>query len=160
MAFTPLMKRPEDVSKVQWLERCRERVLSLQLDPEVQNNLLIWQWLLSGLIVDPSEIKFMMEGPMFESSTYRSVLQKGFEKGLEEGREEGRQQGIEQGERKNAIKSILKVLDTRFHIGTEQNVQLLLETIEDLQRLEVLLQTAVQAESFAAFAQTLLTNGK
>ena len=85
---------------------------------------------------------------MIESSTYRSILQQGIE------------QGIEQGERKSTIKSILKVLDTRFHIGTDQTLQLSLDDIEDLQRLETLFETALHAESLAVFIQTLITNGK
>lgn len=85
-----------------------------------------------------------MGGRMIESSTYRYILQKGFE----------------EGERKGAVKSILNVLDARFHIGTDQTLQLSLEGIEDLQRLKSLLRTAAQTESFAAFMQTLVNKGK
>ena len=149
MAFTPLMKPPPDVSStVEWIERCREQVLALQLPTEVQNDLLLWQWLLSGIIVNLSDIAHLMEGTMLESSTYRYILQTGIE------------QGIEQGERKSTVKSILKVLDTRFRVGTDQTLQLSLEGIEDLQRLETLLETALRTESLAAFMQTLGTNGK
>ena len=40
-AFTPLMKRPDDVSAVEWVERCHEQVRALDLDFDVQNNLLL-----------------------------------------------------------------------------------------------------------------------
>ena len=84
---------------------------------------------------------------MLESSTYRYILQQGIEQGIEQGAlrqgiELGIEQGIEQGERKNAVKSILNVLDARFHVGAEQTLRLSLEGIEDLQRLEQLLRTA------------------
>lgn len=38
-------------------------------------------WILSGLIVDPAEIRHLLEGPMLESSTYRYILQQGIEQG-------------------------------------------------------------------------------
>ena len=148
MAFTPLMKRPDDVSAVEWIER----VLSLELDSEVQSNLLLWQWILSGLIVDLSEIEHLMEETMIESSTYRYILQKGIE--------QGRQEGIEEGRQQTTVENILNVLDARFRIGTEQTLQLSLEGIEDMQRLKVLLRTAAQAENLASFMRTLVTNGK
>ncbi len=81
---------------------------------------------------------------MLESSTYRYILQIGFE--------EGRQQ--------TTVENILNVLDARFHIGTEQTLQLSLEGIEDMQRLKALLRTAAQAESLASFMRALVTNGK
>ena len=88
---------------------------------------------------------------MLESSTYRYILQQGIEQGIE--------RGIEQGERKNAVNSILNVLDARFRVGAEQTLKLSLEGITDLQRLEQLLRTAAQAENFEAFMRTLITNG-
>ena len=147
MAFTPLMHPPEGVSSVEWVERCHQTTRALPLASDLQNNLLIWQWILSGLIVDPTEIRHLLEGPMLESSTYRYILQQGIE------------QGIEQGERKNAVNSILNVLDVRFRVGAEQTLKLSLEGIADLQRLEQLLRTAAQVESFEAFMRTLITNG-
>ena len=144
LAFTPLMKRPDDVSAVEWVERCHEQVRTLDLDPDVQNNLLLWQWILSGLIVDPIEIKHLMEVPMFESSTYRYIFE----------------QGQQEGQRENAVKYILSVLDARFRTGTDEELQLSLEAIEDPQRLDTLHQTALHAESLEAFMQTLTENGK
>ncbi len=140
LAFTPLMKRPDDVSAVEWVERCHEQVRALDLDFDVQNNLLLWQWILSGLIVDPAEIKHLVEENMFESSTYRYIF--------------------EQVQQQTTVKNILSVLDVRFGIGTDETLQISLEEIEDLQRLEALLGTAVQTDSVEAFRQTLTENGK
>ena len=33
-----------------------------RLASDLQNNLLIWQWILSGLIVDPTEIRHLLAG--------------------------------------------------------------------------------------------------
>ena len=81
-----------------------------------------------------------MEVSMFESSTYRYIF--------------------EQGQRENAVKYILSVLDARFRTGTDEELQLSLEAIEDMQRLETLYRTAVQTDSVEAFMQTLTENGK
>ena len=85
---------------------------------------------------------------MLESSTYRYILQQGIE------------QGIEQGERKNAVKSILNVLDVRFRVGAEQTLKLPLEGIEDLECLDQLLRTAAEVENLESFMRTLIANGK
>ncbi len=138
------MKRPDDVSAVEWVERCHEQVRTLDLDPDVQNNLLLWQWILSGLIVDPEEIKHLMEVPMFESSTYRYIFE----------------QGQQEGQRETAVKNILSVLDARFGIGTNEELQLSLEGIEDPQRLDALVRTAAQVDTLEAFRQKLTENGK
>ncbi len=140
IAFTPLMKRPDDVSAVEWVERCHEQVRTLDLDPDVQNNLLLWQWILSGLIVDPEEIKHLMEVPMFESSTYRYIF--------------------EQGQQEIAVENILSFLDARFGIGTDETLQIALEQIEDIQRLKALVRTAAQVDTLEAFRQKLTENGK
>ena len=77
---------------------------------------------------------------MFESSTYRYIY--------------------EQVQQETAVKYILSVLELRFGIGTDEALQLSLEGIEDLQRLDALLGTAVQTESVEAFRQILTENGK
>ena len=77
---------------------------------------------------------------MFESSTYRYIY--------------------EQGQREITVKYTLIVLDVRFGIGTDENLQIALEQIEDIQRLETLYRTAVQTDSVEAFMQTLTENGK
>ena len=85
---------------------------------------------------------------MIESSTYRYIFQKGFE------------QGFKEGQREITVEYILIVLDARFGLGTDRDLQITLEEIEDLQRLEALLGTAVQTDSVEAFRQTLTENGK
>ena len=85
MAFTPLMQPREGVSTIEWVEECHQITRELPLEAELQKDLLLWQWVLSGLIVDPTDIQHLMEGPMLESSTYRYILQQGIEQGRAEG---------------------------------------------------------------------------
>ena len=143
MAFTPLMRPPQGVSGVEWIEQCHQRILALPLASDLQSNLLIWQWILSGLIVDPAEIRHLLEGPMLESSTYRYILQQGID------------QGIEQGARESTIEGILEALEIQFHTSGVPTLKPMLESIEELQRLKDLRRAAMQVSSLDAF-QTLI----
>ena len=147
MAFTPLMQSPEGVSGVGWIEQCHKMTLALPLAPDLQNNLLIWQWILSGLIVDPAEIRHLLEGPMLESSTYRYILQQGIE------------QGIEQGARESTIEGILEALEIQFRESGTQTLKPMLESIEELQRLKDLRRAVLQVNSLDEFKTLLASNG-
>ena len=147
MAFTPLMQPPEGVSEVEWVEQCHEMTLALPLASDLQNNLLIWQWILSGLIVNPAEIRHLLEGPMLESSTYRYILQQGIE------------QGIEQGARESTIEGILEALEIQFRESGEQTLKPMLESIEELQRLKDLRRAVLQVNSLDEFKTLLTSNG-
>ena len=73
----------EDIlnQRLESVEECHQITRALSLEPELQKDLLLWQWVLSGLIVDPADIQHLMEGSMLESSTYRYILQQGIEQG-------------------------------------------------------------------------------
>ena len=143
MAFTPLMRPPQGVSGVEWIEQCHQRTLALPLASDLQRNLLIWQWILSGLLVDPAEIRHLLEGPMLESSTYRYILQQGFE------------QGVEKGYRESIIEGILEVLEIQFEVRDVQALKPMLEAIEELQHLKDLRRAAMQVPSLEAFKRLL-----
>ncbi len=148
MAFTPLMQPPEGISAgVEWIEQCHQMTLARSLPPDLQSNLLIWQWILSGLIVDPAEIRHLLEGPMLESSTYRYILQQGIE------------QGIEQGARESTIEGILESLEIQFHTRGVQTLKPMLESIEELQRLKNLRRAVLQVKSLDEFKTLLASNG-
>ena len=142
MAFTPLMRPPEGVSEVEWIEQCHQMTLALPIAPDLRNNLLTWQWILSGLIVDPAEIHHLLEGPMLQSSTYRYILQ----------------QGIEKGARESTIEGILESLEIQFRESRVQTLKPMLESIQDLQRLKDLRRAAMQVPSLEAFKRLLTTN--
>ncbi len=89
---------------------------------------------------------------MQESSVYEHLVQTAGEKYY--------QQGIEQGARRNAIKSLVKVLEFKFDGRAVQALRPALESIQDLQRLEELYDEALRAETFEAFAHTLGMNSE
>ena len=144
MAFAPLMRPRAGVSVIEWVEECHQITRALSLEPELQKDLLLWQWVLSGLIVDPADIQHLMEGPMLESSTYRYILQQGIE------------QGIEQGKKQHAVEAILTVLDVRFQTDVAEKLKPFLSAVDDLQRLDQLHRVAAQASSIDEFTHALL----
>jgi hypothetical protein len=84
---------------------------------------------------------------MLESSTYRYILQQGFEL------------GFEQGARESTIEGILEALEIRFHTSDVQTLKPMLESIEELQHLKDLRRAAMQVSSLDAFKHLLIPNG-
>ena len=84
---------------------------------------------------------------MLESSTYRYILQQGFETGFEI--------GFEIGVRESTIEMILEALEIKFKARGLQTLRPLLEAIEDLQCLRDLRRTAMQVNSLDAFKRLL-----
>ena len=64
-------------------------------------------------------------------------------------------QGIEQGAKEATRKNLLTVLNAKFHREAVRALTPALENIDDLQRLEELLLTAVNAESLEIFTEKL-----
>lgn len=152
MPFAPLMQPPEGMEQLQWAIQCNERTKALSLPTDIRSNLLVSQWVMSGLIHPHQAIRnFLSEVVMRESSVYEHLLQTAGE--------EYYQQGIEQGARRNAIKSLVKVLEFKFDGRAVQALRPALESIQDLQRLEELHDEALRAETFEAFTHTLGMNG-
>lgn len=151
MPFAPLMQPPEGMEQLQWAIQCNENTKRLSLPTDIRSNLLVSQWVMSGLIHPHQAIgNFLSEVVMRESSVYEHLLQTAGE--------EYYQQGIEQGARRNAIKSLVKVLEFKFDGRAVQALRPALESIQDLPRLEELHDEALRAETFEAFAYTLGTN--
>ena len=96
---------------------------------------------------------------MLESSTYRYILQQGFEIGFKEGFEIGFEEGFEIGARERTIDVILEALEIKFEARGVQTLRPMLEAIEELQRLKDLRRAAMQLPSLEAFMRTLMTNG-
>lgn len=152
MPFAPLMQPPTGMERFQWAIQCNKKTKTLSLPTDIRSNLLVSQWVLSGLIHPHQAIGgFLSEAVMQESSVYKHLVQTAGE--------EYYQQGIEQGARQNAIKSLFKVLEFKFDGRAVQALRPALESIQDLQRLEELHDEALRAETFEAFARTLGMNG-
>ncbi len=88
-----------------------------------------------------------------------SIVQYFTEKAVAQGIEEGIERGIQQGKRETALDSLIGVLEVRFHTAGVQTLKPALEAIEDSQRLQQLLYTAVQVPTLEEFAANLVSNG-
>ena len=148
MPFAPLMQPPPGTPPLQWAIACNQRTKSLSLPTEIRSNLLVSQWVLSGLIHPHQAIGgFLSEVVMQESSVYQHLV--------ETAAEERYQQGREEGARQMSIESTLLILTKRFPDADVPAVQPLLEAIADLNRLRQLNLTASIARSFHAFREQL-----
>ena len=156
MPFAPLMQPPAGMEGLQWAVQCNRQTKALSLPSDIRSNLLVSQWVMSGLIHPHQAIGgFLSEEVMQESSVYEHLLQTTGE----ERYQRGLQQGTELGARQNAIKSLFGVLEFRFDARAVRALSPALETIHELQRLEFLFQEALRAETFEAFARTLDMSG-
>ncbi|MCC6446395.1 MAG: cytosolic protein [Armatimonadetes bacterium] len=71
------------------------------------------------------------------------------------GIKKGIRQGIEQGELRNARKAVLRVLKTRFR-EVPTSIEAGIQSIEDMETLDRLLEQAVKTESLEEFGKALL----
>ena len=139
LPFCPLMKPPEGIDALTWLNECVETTKSLSLDAPTRNNLLLEMWVMGGLVHDSDAIAHLFpEDIMQESSVYQDIIAK----------------GVQLGTKANAIENILQILEIRFQ-ATESSIQSALEAIDDTQRLKALLREAVEVETLASFIDKL-----
>ena len=152
LPFAPLMQPPPGTPPLQWAIACNQRTKSLSLPTEIRSNLLVSQWVLSGLIHPHQAIgSFLSEAVMQESSVYQHLV----ETAAEERYQQGIEQGIEQGARQTSIESTLTILTRRFPDADVNALKPTLEAIEDLTRLKQLNIEASLAENFQAFQEHL-----
>ena len=77
------------------------------------------------------------------------------ERFVEQGITQGIEQGITQGAKEATLKSLMTVLNVKFHVEAARALTPALENIDDLERLEELLLTAVKVGSLEAFTAKL-----
>ena len=148
LPFAPLMKPPPGTPSLQWAIACNQRTKSLSVPTEIRSNLLVSQWVLSGLIHPHQAIGgFLSEAVMQESSVYQHLAEERYQQGIE--------QGIEQGARQMSIENTLLILTERFPDADVPMVKPRLEAIADLNRLKQLNRNALIAKSFHAFREAL-----
>ena len=139
LPFCPLMKPPEGIDALTWLNQCVETTKSLSFDAPIRNNLLLEMWVMGGLIHESDAIAHLFpEDIMQESSVYQDIIAK----------------GIKLGRKEFAIESILERLETRFQ-AIPAAVKSALEAIDDTQRLKELYHEASETETLAAFIDKL-----
>ena len=66
-----------------------------------------------------------------------------------------REKFIEQGAKEATLKNLLTVLNAKFHVEAVRAIDSALQDIDDLQRLEQLYLTAVNAKTLDAFTDAL-----
>ena len=139
LPFCPLMKPPEGIDALTWLNQCVETTKSLSLDAPTRNNLLLDLWVMGGLVHDSDVIAHLFpEDIMQESSVYQDIIAK----------------GVQLGTKATVIEDILQILEIRFQ-ATESSIKSALEAIDDLQRLKALHREAVETPTLAAFIDKL-----
>ncbi len=168
MPFAPLMQPPAGMEGLQWAVQCNQKTKALSLPSDIRSNLLVSQWVMSGLLHPHQAIAgFLQEGIVRESSVYQHLLetakketdQQVMQQGIRQGIQQGIQQGTEIGARQSTIRNLFAVLEFRFDGRAVQALRPALESIQDLQRLQELHSEALRAENFEAFAHILGMNG-
>lgn len=136
--FTPLMKRPAEVSSEEWLRRCVQTADSIDVPnkPAYLGSLAV----LGNLIYDPETISNIISE---ETMNQPSII--------EYWGEQARQQSTRE--------NILEALDIRLQVDASQIFKSALEAIDDLQRLKQLHRAAILAENVEDFRQALEANG-
>ena len=152
LPLTPLMKPPERLNPVRWLEACVDATFNARVDVHDRNLLLAALGVFGGLVYDPQLIRqFLPEGIVQESPFFREYIQEAAERAMERGLE----RGLERGQKKCAIDIILELLSDRFQADAVQALKPTLETIDDLERLKQLLRAVPKTPSLEAFTEAL-----
>ena len=143
LPFTPLMKPPDEMPIDQWVQQCIDATIATPVDPPMKGTLLYGLSLFGSLVHDHSLFQHIPEGLMQESAVFQRQREKFIE------------QGITQGAKGATVKSLMTVLNAKFHAEAVRALTPALENIADLQRLEQLLLIAVNVESLEDFTEAL-----
>lgn len=144
--FAPLMKPPAGMDKFQWAVQCNEKTKSLSLSSNVRSNLLVSQWVMSGLVHPHQAIAdFIQEGIVQESSI--------FQHWLETTGKERYQEGKELGECQAMVEALYSVLDHKFDSFAVRMLITSLVEIKDFEVLKQLLNAALEVHELDVFIQ-------
>ncbi len=140
LPFTPLMGRPAGVDVDAWLGWCVDATEGLSVSRSARDKVLAHMGVLSSLVCEESTIySLISEEIMNRFPLIESFLKRGIEQGIE--------QGIE--------RSIQRVLAGRFGEDMAQVLANRLEGLDDVDKLEALLDAAVQVSDLADFVRLL-----
>lgn len=143
LPFTPLMKPPGEMTLDRWGQQCIDATIATPIDLPTKGTLLYGLSLFGSLVHDPCLFEQIPEELMQESPFFQRQ------------REKFIAQGITQGAKEATLKNLLAVLNAKFHAEAVRALTPALQNIDDLQRLEQLHLTAVNAKSLEAFVETL-----
>ena len=144
MPFTPLMKPKAGMSSLEWTTHCFEVTKELSIDTKIKNNLLVELWVMSGLRHERQDLLQLLSEDIVNNSTVYEMI-------IERGVEQGRQLGAKE----STIESITDLLDKRLRMSTAPLLTPLLEPIDDLQKLKLLFQEAIEVEHLEDFILTI-----
>ena len=116
----------------------------------------LWTYLLHHSELQTNQINQIIETviPVEERNDFMSTAELLRQEGLQEGIEQGMQQGIEQGIEQGRRDSILSILEARLGPVPGGLVDAI-RSIHEIDRLQVLLRTAITTASFEDFATSL-----
>ncbi len=123
----------------QWVQQCINATIETSVDPAMKGSLLYGLSLFGSIVHDTSLFEQIPEALMQESP---------FE-------QRRREKFIAQGAKEATLKNLLTVLNAKFHVEAVRAIDPALQNIDDLQRLEQLLLTAVNAKTLDAFTEAL-----
>lgn len=152
LSFAPLMQPAAGYEGYQWAVQCNNQTKALSLPSGIRNNLLVSQWVLSGLIHPNIAFESILsEAIMQESSVYQHLLQTTGE----ERYQQGLKHGTELGARQIAFETLLKVLEHRFDSNTVRILRPTLDNMNNVSRLTELLDAALKVKNLEEFIENL-----
>ncbi len=154
--FTSLMKRPEDVSKEEWLDRCVQTVLEIPLENEEKKRDYIASFcLLSNLVYEMDLVQKLVKEVQTMIDFENLPLIKMFtEKARVEERREAEVKALE--ERREAyIDALLQIVKQEFGKRGAEDLEPRIRAIADGQKLARLITPALQSPSVEAFKEVL-----
>jgi hypothetical protein len=148
LPFSALMKMPEGVTKEEWLKRCMQTVLTVEMTPEKKKEYVGSFFVLSSLIHDTDLIMFLIKevGIMIDLEDFPLIRE--FAK---KARAEARAEGLAEGR----ADDLAKIVEIRFGQTGLQKLKERLRAIRDEQKLSALIESALTTSSLDAFQKTL-----
>ncbi|MBM3241710.1 hypothetical protein FJZ31_35990 [Candidatus Poribacteria bacterium] len=144
LPFSALMKRPEGVTKEEWLKRCTQTVLAVEMEQEKKKEYVGSFFVLSSLIHDTNLIISLLKevGTMIDLEDF-PLIKEFTKKARAEGRAEGR------------ADDLAKIVEIRFGQTGLQKLKERLRAIRDEQKLSALIESALTTSSLDAFQKSL-----